>query len=270
MFCKVSAYASQLKFAQITDIHFSSSGVQQENNSRDVSKTRQSLMWAVRSLNNKNPKFVVFMGDNIDKSNEEDIIEFLQIVKKLKMPYYITYGNHDAHEMSGVKKDDFWKIVKKYNKNNKSKHGYYSFSPNKNFLCIVLDGSVPFVPSSHGIYSEEQLKWFDKTLKKNKNKKVMIFQHFPLIDPDNHPSHSLLNKKEYQEVIDKHSNIISISSGHFHKKNLIVDEKGIHHISSPALVSKHHPYEIITIDYSKTPFSKVKINEIKITTVNLQ
>ena len=53
MFCKVSAYASQLKFAQITDIHFSSSGVQQENNSRDVSKTRQSLMWAVRSLNNK-------------------------------------------------------------------------------------------------------------------------------------------------------------------------------------------------------------------------
>ena len=270
IFCCLSAEAAQLQFAQVTDVHFSASGIQQQNNSRDVGKTRQNLEWAVRSINNKKPKFVVFMGDNIDKSNEDDIIEFLKIVKSLKMPYYLAFGNHDAHEVGGVKKEDFWEIIRKYNKHNTSKVGYYSFSPNKDFLCVVLDGSVPFVPTAHGIYSEQQLKWLDKTLSKNRNKKVLIFQHFPLIEPYDHPSHTLLNKEAYKEVIDKHSNVVSISSGHYHTKKVTVDEKGRYHIASPALVSEHTPYEIITIDYSKLPFSKVKIKNINIKTINLQ
>ena len=269
LFC-LQTDAAQLKFAQVTDVHFSSSGTRQRNNSRDVSKTRQVLEWAVRSLNLKNPKFVVFMGDNIDKSNEDDIIEFLGITKSLKMPYYLAFGNHDAYENGGVKKEDFWKIVRKYNKNNKSKVGYYSFSPNSHFLCIVLDGAVPYSPTAHGIYSDEQLKWLDKTLKRNKHKKVMIFQHFPLIDPDENPTHSMLYKEKYEEVINKHNNIISISSGHFHTKKITVDERGIYHIASPALVTPDYVYDLITIDYTIRPLLPVKINEIKVTPIDLQ
>lgn len=263
-------FAAQLKFAQVTDVHFSSSGIQQQQNSRDVSKTKQVLQWATRSLNNKKPQFVVFMGDNIDKSNEDDIIEFLQIVKDLKMPYYLAFGNHDAHSNAGVSKEDFWNIVRTYNKHNKSKVGYYTFSPNSNFLCVVLDGAVPFSPTAHGIYSDEQLKWLDKVLKKNKNKKVMIFQHFPLIDPDENPTHTMLYKEKYKEVIDKHNNIISISSGHFHTKKITIDEKGIYHISSPALVTPDYVYDFITVDYTKIPFQKVKINKIDVKPIDLQ
>ncbi len=262
--------AAQLKFAQVTDVHFSSSGKQQRNNSRDVSKTRQVLEWAVRSLNNKKPEFVVFMGDNIDKSNEYDIKEFLKIVKPLKMPYYLAYGNHDAYENGGVKKEDFWKIVRKYNRHNRSRKGYYTFTPANGFLCIVLDGAVPFSPTAHGIYSDEQLKWLDRTLKWNKHKKVMIFQHYPLIDPAENPTHTMLYKDKYEAVINKHDNIISISSGHFHKKNITIDERGIYHISSPALVTPDYVYDLITIDYTKMPMLPVKINEIKVKPIDLQ
>ena len=124
--------------------------------------------------------------------------------------------------------------------------------------------------SNHGIFPEEELKWLDKTLSKNKNKKVMIFQHFPLIDPYENPQLSMLYKEKYQEVIDKHKNIISISSGHFQTSKITVDEKGIYHISSPALGKPNFIYDMVTIDYTKLPFSKVKINEIKVTPIELQ
>lgn len=262
--------ATELNFAQVTDVHFSVSGIRQNSNSRDVSKSKQVLEWAVRSLNNKKPEFVVFMGDNIDKSSENDLIEFLKIVKKLEMPYFLAFGNHDAHESGGIKKEDYWKIVKKYNKNNKSKEGYYKFSPEKGFLCVVLDGAVPFSPTAHGIFSDTQLRWLDKTLKKNKNKKVMIFQHFPLVDPDENQTHTLLYKEKYEEIINRYDNIISISSGHFHKKNLIVDDRGIYHISTPALITPDYVYDFITIDYNKHLFRPVNVKEIIIKPIDLQ
>ena len=260
LFTCLQANAKQLKFAQVSDIYYS------PNKPYSI----QILDWTVRSLNLKSPQFVVFLGNNISKSKEKNATEFLTKIKSLKMPYYITFGNTDAHEMSGLKKEEFWAIVKKYNKNNKSKQGYYTFSPSKEFLCIVLDGAVPYMQSTHGIYSNEQLKWLDKTLSKNKNKKVMIFQHHPLIDPIENPSLSMLNKEEYKKVIDKHNNIISISSGHFETDKTTVDEKGIYHISSPALSKPNFNYNLITIDYTKFPFGKTKINEIKVNTVELQ
>ena len=260
LFTCLHASAKQLKFAQVSDVYYSS----------NKPYTKQILDWAVRSMNLKSPKFVVFLGNNTEKSRENEAIEFFKTIKPLKMPYYIVYGNYDAHEINGIKKDEFWSLVKKYNKNNKSKAGYYTFSPNRDILCVVLDGAVPYMQSSHGIYPEEQLKWLDKTLKKNKNKKVMIFQHFPLVDPYENQSLSLLNKKEYQEVIDKHNNVISISSGHFQTSKLTVDEKGIYHISTPSLSKPNFNYDIITVDYSKLPFGQTKINEIKVTPVDLQ
>ena len=260
LFICLPSSAKQLKFAQVSDIYYSP----------EKPHMMQVLDWAQRSLNLKSPQFVVFLGNNISKSKEKYAVAFLQAIKPLKMPYYIAFGNTDAHEMNGLKKEDFWALVQKYNKNNKSKQGYYTFSPDKNILCIVLDGAVPYMQSTHGIYPEEEIKWLDKTLKKNKNKKVMIFQHHPLIDPYENPSLSMLNKEEYKKIIDKHNNIIIISSGHFEAAKVTVDQKGIYHISTPALGKPNFTYDTVTVDYSKQPFGKVKINEIKVNTVELQ
>ena len=260
LFLGLNASAKQIRFAQVTDIYYSS-------NNPNIA---QILNWAVSSLNLKEPQFVIFLGNSIGKSNHKNTTEFLQTIRALKMPYYIVFGNYDVHEMGGLKKEDFWTLVRKYNKNNKSINGYYTFAPNKDILCIVLDGTVPYMQNNHGIYPDEQLKWLDKTLSKNKNKKIMIFQHFPIIDPYENRDISLLNKKEYQDIIDKHDNIVSISSGHFQTGKTTIDKKGIYHISSPALSKPNFNYDIITVDYSKSLFSKIKINEIKVTPINLQ
>ena len=261
LFACLQVNAKQLKFVQVSDVSFSSS---------EASSNKQILELALKSINMKKPQFVVFLGNNIEKSKEKELTEFLKTIKTLKMPYYITLGSSDAHKLSGMSKEDFWKTVNKYNKNNKSKKTYYLFNPNKEITGIVLDGAVPYMQNSHGIFPEEQLSRLDKELSKNKNKKFMIFQYFPVIEPYDNPSYTVLNKEEYKNVIDKHDNIILISSGRYNKSKVTTDEKGIYHISSPALSKPNHVYDIVTIDYSKIPFGKIKIKEITVTPVELK
>ena len=89
-FCLTSiANAKDLKFAQIADIHY------------DIGENQtQILKWAVDELNRINDlDFVVFLGDNIDKSNRTILKSFLNIVSGLNKPYYIVLGNHDAHKI---------------------------------------------------------------------------------------------------------------------------------------------------------------------------
>ena len=115
------ANAKDLKFAQIADVHFSLS---QELNSK------QSLKWAVDELNKiEDLDFVVFLGDNIDKSNKEILKSFLNIVSGLNKPYYIVLGNRDAHKISGITKDEYMEIVLNDNKNQKIYSSNYMFIP---------------------------------------------------------------------------------------------------------------------------------------------
>ena len=261
LFIGLSANAKQIKFAQVSDANYNMAN---ENNS-------QILDWAIRSINNNNPDFTVFLGDNIEKSKEDNLTDFLKKIKTLKSPYYIVVGNKDSYRIGGINKNDFWKIIRKNNKNNKkSEKSYYSFEINSEFLGVVLDGAVPFVQGQHGIYPEEQLKWLDSFLKENKNKKIIIFQHFPIVEPSEKKLLTTLEKEKYQEVLDKHKNVVIISSGHFDTSKVTVDEKGISHISSPSLVTPDYIYNIVTVDYKKFPFFKPQIKDIKVTSVDLQ
>lgn len=260
--------AQTLKFAQITDVHFSANP--KIKSSRDVSTSAQNLRWAVQNLNRQNIDFVVFMGDNIDKSNETDLELFLQTVKDLNKPYYLIIGNHDAYKVGGVKKEDYIKKINQYNPNQKSKLPYYSFSPSSDFIAVVMDGAVPFVPSTHGIYTQETLDFLDKTLTKNKNKKILIFQHFPLIPPHENPSHTVLEAQNYWDVLKKHNNVVSISSGHYHNSKITLDELDINHISTPSLLTEGTPYDIVEINYTPTFSNKYKDLKIEVKPMYLQ
>ena len=85
-------WAKDLKFAQIADVHY---------NLDETSNSKQSLKCAIDELNKMNDlDFVVFLGDNIEKSNKESLKSFLNIVNSLNKPYYLVLGNQDAHKIS--------------------------------------------------------------------------------------------------------------------------------------------------------------------------
>lgn len=239
------ANAASVKIAQFTDVHIGP---------KDDAKTATSidkLKAAVQSVNcRKDIDVVVFTGDNIDKSNTKDLKTFCGIVKHLNKPYYVLLGNHDAYKFSGIPKEDYMKVIKQINKNQKTLNSNFTFAVDKNIQSICLDASTPNIPSSHGFFSDETLKWFKKTLKDNRDKEIIVFQHFPLIQPEEQKQLRLLDPDEYISILENNRNILLVASGHYHVGAVNIDNNGVYHISTPSLLMNSQ-YRIIEIDYNK-------------------
>lgn len=265
--CSQSAFSKTFKFLQITDIHYSPDG--NTASTRNLSDSVKNFRFAAQSINRQDASFVVFLGDSIDKSEPSALLNFLRDTQDISIPRYFVIGNHDSYKLTGIPKEDYLKLVRLYNPYQKSQKPYYFFRPNKEILAVVMDGASDFAPSAHGIYTDEMITWLDKLLEKNKDKIVLIFQHFPLIQPEENYSHSTLNSDEYMKLLLKYPNIALISSGHYHAEKVTIDSNGIYHISAPSLIVRPNSYQSIKIDYDKNKKGaptnvQVSVDKIKI------
>ena len=257
IFAAVPVLAKSVEFAVVSDSHLIPS-----EHPTLFTDSEKKLIFTVESINkNKDIEFVVFLGDCIDKSNMESLQSFMNIVQNLNKPYYIVFGNHDAYSLSGVPKEDFSAFIHDYNKRQPKEDTSFYFKASKDAYGLVVDGSSYVMPGKHGRYLPDVLQEIEKLFKYKKKSMIFIFQHFPLIPPNDNESHYTLDTEPYLALIKKYKNIVLIASGHFHYKNMIIDENGIYHISAPALGSRASSngsgcYEVIRVDYQKTFFSK--------------
>lgn len=251
--------AEELTFAQVGDVRYS----------LDNGYLDKYLYFLSSSIRKKFPEFVVFLGDNVNKSREEDVIGFMRAIHSIRTPYYLVLGNEDAHKMSGIDKENFLDIVTTFNRNQDDNKRYYYFKPNSDFVCVVLDVNPDFAPSKHSELPEEQLEWLDKLLTKYANKKFIIFQHSPLVPPRSDYKLSMVNTEKYENLLKKHSNIVAISSGHYSQNAVSQDENGIRHISAPAFKDMPHSYQLIKIIYDEKTYKSPKDVEIVVTRVRV-
>ncbi|MBQ4123951.1 metallophosphoesterase [bacterium] len=259
LFNSSSVFAKEFSFAQISDVHYSLSD----------SYPAKYLYFLKSSIIKKNPDFVVFLGDNVAKSREEDVIGFMQSIYSLRLPYYVVLGNTDAHKLSGIEKEIYLDIVTTFNHNQKEQETDYYFQPNKDVICVVLDVTPNFAPSKHGEISDEQIAWLDNLLSKNSKKMFFIFHHCPLVPPRVEYQLSMFNAEKYREMLDKHSNVVLISSGHYRQSAISQDEKGIRHISAPAFEEVPHSYQLIKVIYDKKRFRYPKNIEVLVENVKV-
>ena len=246
-----SAKADVIKFVQITDAHYKT---QEEYRGEVLSK-------AVKDINDeKDVSFVIFTGDNIDSPRPDYVPGFVKIINKLHAPYYIVLGNHDVYKNNGLSKKQYLDIVHDNNPFYLRLKPNYVFKKN-GFVFIVVDGAKEVIPGSIGYYKEDTLKWLDKQLTKYKNKKVVIFQHFPLVSAKEISSHRVYNKEDYLKLLDKHDNVVSVIAGHLHSNSEVM-RNGVYHITSPTLLSDKPVYKIISISTTKG-FSPMVYTELK-------
>ena len=229
------SYAKDLRIVQVTDAN-----IQNE----DVSLIQKTVA-DINTL--KNVDMVVFTGDNMSEISYENFYAYLMALKKLKIRYYIISGEKDLFYHGGFGKKEFCKMVFHFTKYMHSGKPRFVVKK-KGYVVLFEDGSKQYMPGPNGYFSDEYIAKLNKRLKKYKNKKVIIVQHYPLIDNSERPNKNTYNREYYLNMLKLHSNVISVISGHFD----INDEQmvdGIYHIVTPSLTSGM--YKIIDIKSDK-------------------
>lgn len=237
--------ACDLKFVQLSDVHFSDSG---ENTTFKMTGESPKLLEdAVNQINEmQDLNFVMLTGDQVNVPYEKELQAFLTYADKIKAPWYFAFGNHDRCVGGYLTKELYLDIVGSHNENFKFKTPYYSFEPQKGYKVIVLDTIISERVTSNGEISKEQLAWLDKELKDSQKDVVLIFMHVPIIEPFPSNGHRLLNAGEVQGMIEKYKNPIAVFSGHYHGAK-ITQNGNVLYVSSPALVSYPNAFRVITV-----------------------
>ncbi len=249
------SFSRTLKFAQISDIHFST--VRDDNGYKLLSKTKPLLQDAVCQINNeRNLNFVVITGDGIDRPNKDSFLALTDVLNELKYPWYYVLGNHDTTTDGFLTKKNILNLLKEQNPNYTFNSTYYTFKPKAGFRLIFLDGAKNKGISSNGILPEEELCWLDDILKKSKNDVVLIFIHFPLLTPFDSKNHEILNADDFKSVLKKYNMPIAIFSGHYHMTK-ITKRGNILHVSTPSLAGYPNAFRIIEV---KNKHDKVIFN----------
>lgn len=227
-------YAREVKFIHITDMNINT------QNAPYALKT-------IKEINQyKDIDFVVFGGNNISRTNIDNLNTFLYILKKVNKKAIVLLGNNDVFESVGIDKEYYLKRVKKARRAKLSYHSKktnYVFS-SKGYKFIVMDGSKQYFQTLNGYYPKQELVWLDKKLSKYKNKNVIILQHFPLLDGENWIETA--KREDYFDVLKKHNNVKLIVSGHY-GNDTEVKQDGIYHIITESY-NKNGAYKIIKVD----------------------
>lgn len=257
--CAPKTFAENIKFIQVTDSHMA----------KNSEYSQKVLKATIEDINRQDDvDFVVFTGDNINYAEEADLKIFANIVKKLNVPYYIVIGNHDVYKANKMSKIHYLQILRESNRFIRQKEPNYKFTK-KGFVFLIVDGAKEVIPGPAGYFKSDTLAWLDKTLTKNKNKTVVIFQHFPIEYPEGAvgrlKTHKTYKEENYKEIIEKHNNILAIVSGHLHTNGENM-KNGIYHISSPSLLAMPHSYKIIDIVTTKgfSPIIYTRLKDVEV------
>lgn len=237
--------STDLKFVQLSDIHFLEDG--QNTTFKMTGESPLLLDDAIEQINEEQGvDFVMLTGDIIDKPFEKELRAFLSHISNLNYPWYYAFGNHDRCVGGYLTTKVFMDMVKKANPDLKFDKSYYSFVPKKGYKVIVLDDIITDKITTQGFISDKQLEWMTKELNKAKGDTVLIFMHVPLIEPYASPNHRLKNSFKVMSVIESYKNPIAVFQGHYHAAR-IVQHDNVLYVNSPALVSYPNSFRIINV-----------------------
>ena len=145
---------------------------------------------------------IVITGDLSEDGSEESYQNVEQELKKLEVPSYWLPGNHD----------NFNNIPRYISE----KHVLKSVKIGS-WNIIFLDTTIKGV--DHGTINMKELNRLNSFLTENKNKSTLVCMHHPPIDVQSEfiDVLGLKNRKDFWQVVSRHSNVKGILFGHVHQ-----------------------------------------------------
>jgi predicted MPP superfamily phosphohydrolase len=173
----------------------------------------------------RKPDFIINTGDMITTpGNLEQWAAFWEMSKPIKVPYFLTVGNHDIDSRIASTQKVYVEQV-----DLPGNELYYSFIAG-NSLFVILDSCQDYRK-----ITGDQLKWLEGVLKNSSAKHKFVFVHHPLYPEKNrgkHHGNSLdrypKERDDLQALFVKHK-VTMVFTGHEHlylRKNI----DGITHV----------------------------------------
>lgn len=233
--------------------------------SRHYSSSLRKLHEAVRVFNQQQVKFVVSLGDFIDR-DAQSFDTLNKITRQLQMPLHHVLGNHDfSGEQAGIEKaasylglkDKYYTFTKAgwrfivLNGNDISVLGNTENSKNhllaQKRLAALKGQGAPNAQPWNGELSQNQMAWLKKQLKSSlqAREKVIVLCHHP-VSPVRGPL-NLWNDREVKSLLESFPHVKAYFNGHAHEGGYDVD-KGRHYVTFKGMVEKEeNAFSIIEV-----------------------
>jgi FOG: WD40-like repeat len=193
----LGAQTEPVKFAFLSDVHLCSDSPRIDN-----------LNKCIDDINaDESIQFSIFGGDITEFGADHEIALAKSVIDRLKKPYYIVAGNHDAKwSESGC--NTFARIF-----------GYESFEFEAGGVKFIGCNSGPNMRMAPALMPHESLVWLDSIAKAIPHEQPVIFvNHYP-------QDSSMLNYFQVMNTL-KQCNIQLLLGGHWHK-NTILEYQGV-------------------------------------------
>lgn len=190
----VSSAASSFRFALFTDLHI------QMNQSQPA----EDLQNAVDDLNALSGiDFVIVDGDISESGDLASLQNAKKILDGIKIPYYITVGNHEL-KWSESGATDFSKVF-----------GDDKFSFMHKGIRFIGFATGPIIKMGDGHIAPQDIDWVSNQLSQTgKQTPVIIATHYPLQNGD------VDNWYDMTDVLRKY-NVQVILNGHYHRYGIL-------------------------------------------------
>jgi Icc-related predicted phosphoesterase len=210
------------RFALIADSHLNP--VNEGNTSpwqtNHLANPRNEVV--VDAINILNPAFTIHLGDVVHPlpytNSYKKAAEYANsLYLRLNNPLYITPGNHDIGDKC-LPGNPAATISKESCNIFEDNFGDQWQSFERDGICFVILNSCLFGSDSE--IEDRQWKWFDETLNKNLDKRIILFSHYPPFitnqyEENNYDNIDRVPRERLLAYIEKY-NIEAIFSGHVH------------------------------------------------------
>lgn len=192
------------KFIVLSDLHIVPEG-ELSHGLETTSRLKQSIDFV--NENHDDADFVIFAGDLADHGECAAYERFKSTIDDLKVPYYLTLGNHDDRPV----------FLDVFGQELADETGNVNHVIDKDGQrIIILDSSDPS-ESGAGLFEQSQLDWLQAQLDEAADLPVIIVLHHNITKLHVQTDFIILKDNDaFADVVLSHKNIRHVISGHVH------------------------------------------------------
>ncbi len=187
--------------AQITDLHVRPHGA-----SHSRYNTNASLEVIVDAINARDtqPDVILATGDLGNVGTIDEYVAAKEILDRLKVPYFIIPGNHDARQpLLDVFHDHAYM---------RTDNGYIQYTI-EGFPLRLIGLDTLEDGNNNGTLCDERLGWLSDRLEERRDRPTLVFMHHPPFGVSMRPD----EVSALRAIIERHPQVERVVSGHIHR-----------------------------------------------------